>query len=82
MRYAGLEGGATCRCSDGYNRGGTTTGCTSTCNGDLHEKCGGSSSRASVYEVMAPLWNNTVIGMVINLATPNLSFSIFVNFPW
>ena len=63
MRYAGLDGGVTCRCGDGYNREGTNTGCTITCNGDLYEKCGGSNNKASVYEVMVPLWNNTVIGM-------------------
>ena len=73
MRYAGLDGGTRCRCSDGYNRGGTTTGCTTTCNGDLYEKCGGSSNKASVYEVMAPLWNNTVIGMVNIPPLSNLS---------
>lgn len=58
LRYAGLLDGTKCVGSDGFNRGGATTGCTEPCSGAPAEECGG-SNKVSVYEPLPSFWDHT-----------------------
>lgn len=51
--YAGLQADA-CQCGDAYGAEGPSTGCDTTCPGDLRQICGGEEA-VSVWQVGTPL---------------------------
>ena len=59
FRYGGIVSGLYCYCSHQINKEGKTTGCTSSCTGDLNTYCGG-SSRMSAFEVHPPPYQNGI----------------------
>ncbi len=58
--YAGVEDGNQCFCGDSYGSQGTATDCTSWCNGDTLEVCGGAGANAVWQAAAVPLLASTV----------------------
>ena len=49
-RYAGLQFGSECWCSDTYGKYGTSNNCNTPCTGNAEQICGGPGAN-SVYDV-------------------------------
>jgi len=59
-KYAGVQNGNQCFCGNSYNSQGTSTSCTTVCNGDILEVCGGPWANDVWKAGPVPLPGNTV----------------------